>query len=185
MTESITNQMITVKEDCPAVLVPAGTPVLLPKGTEVRITQALGSSVTVSIYGNLARIAEADLPKLGEGIAEKVQAEIAIPENASVEEQCWSQLKSCYDPEIPVNIVDLGLIYEVKITDVENKLHHIAIKMTLTAPGCGIGPTLMAEIEQKIRALPSVANVTIDLVFDPPWHREMMSDDAKLKLNLF
>lgn len=183
MSKLLENTVI-VEKDCPAVLVPAGTPVLLPKGTEVRITQALGDTITVSIYGNLARIAAEDVPALGEDVHSHIQEQIAMPENATIEEQIDCLLKTCYDPEIPVDIMALGLIYKIDIQP-EDDNHNINIQMTLTAPGCGIGPTLMAEIEQKLKTLPTVKDVNVDLVFDPPWHRDMMSDDAKLKLNLF
>jgi probable FeS assembly SUF system protein SufT len=163
--------------------------VLLQKDTEVTITQALGGTYTVNIYGNLARIDSKDADALGKA----VDAAIATAdfENMSLEDLVWTQLKTCYDPEIPINIVDLGLVYECKIeccSENENgneNEYQILIKMTLTAPGCGMGPVIAADVKQKVAAIPGVKDAEVEIVFDPPWDREMMSEAAKLQLGVF
>ena len=144
------------------------------------ITQALGNSYTVYVNGNLARVAGKDGDALGMIILDEPDIN-DLP--GTLEEKIWSVLKTCFDPEIPVNVVDLGLVYECGILPVEGG-HKIEIKMTLTAAGCGMGPVLVADIEQKIRTLKEVAEIKVDLVFDPPWNRSMMSDVAKLQLGM-
>lgn len=176
--------IITLSRDVDAFLIPSGARIYLHKGTEVTITQALGNSYTVNIYGNLSRIDGRDADALGKEPIASPPTE--LPPGATLDDLVWSQLKTCYDPEIPVNIVDLGLIYECKITTKLDELGcHIAVKMTLTAPGCGMGPVLAADIKQKLLALPTVTEVHVEVVFDPPWDRSMMSDAAKLELGLF
>lgn len=185
MSETVmsTNQIILLQRDVNALLIPSGARIYLQQGTEVTITQALGGSYTVNIYGNLARIDNKDADALGK----PVQLEITEEElnNSSIEELVWTQMKTCYDPEIPVNIVDLGLIYECNVKELENQRHHVLIKMTLTAPGCGMGPTIAAEVKNKVEALPSVQEAEVDIVFDPPWNHAMMSEAAKLELGMF
>ena len=167
---------IEVTRECDAMLIPSGIKVTIQKGSLVMITQALGNSYTVYVNGNLARVAGKDGDALGMVIiAESDMSEL----NGSLEDNIWTLLRTCFDPEIPVNIVDLGLVYECNIED-----DSVTIKMTLTAPGCGMGPVLVADIEEKIRSLPEVTAVKVDLVFDPPWDRNMMSDLAKLQLGM-
>jgi len=171
---------IEVNRDCEASLIPSGVKVTLQKGSLVYITQALGNAYTVYVNGNLARVAGKD----GDALNMIILDEPDINETeGSVEDKVWSLLKTCFDPEIPVNIVDLGLVYECKIASSENG-QQVTIKMTLTAPGCGMGPVLVADIEQKIRSIHDIADVKVDLVFDPPWERSMMSDVAKLQLGM-
>ncbi len=176
------NNTRILSRDTPAILIPAGTPIVLPGGTPVIITQALGHSYTVNIHGNLARIESQDADALGEDIELPT---FELPEGDTLDEDyLYKVLSSCYDPEIPVNIVDLGLIYKIKIDHTDDK-NLVEIDMTLTAPGCGIGPVLIDEIQYKVKSIPEVDDVKIELVFDPPWNTEMMTDEAKLQLGLF
>ncbi len=143
----------------------------------------MGGSFTIYIEGNLFRSAGADADALGK---EPVLPP-AIPDNASdkdIEEVIWKQLKTCYDPEIPVNIVDLGLIYRCDVTALENGQRTVSVDMTLTAPGCGMGEILVQDAQEKIAVIPTIANVTVELVFDPPWSQDMMSDEARLQTGL-
>lgn len=165
-----------ITRDCEALLIPSGVSISIKKGTLVMITQALGNSYTVYVNGNLARVAGKDGDALGLVILDELDVNSLL---GSTEDKVWELLKTCFDPEIPVNVVDLGLVYECKIED-----NAVEIKMTLTAPGCGMGPVLVADIEQKIRAIKEVTDVKVDLVFDPPWNRSMMSDVAKLQLGM-
>ncbi len=171
---------IEVQRDCEATLIPSGASVILQKGSLVYITQALGNSYTIYVNGNLARVAGKDGDALNRIIMEDVNPSELV---GTVQEKVWELLRTCFDPEIPVNVVDLGLVYECNISSVE-KGECVSIKMTLTAPGCGMGPVLVADVEQKVRALPEVVDVKVDLVFDPPWERSMMSDVAKLQLGM-
>jgi probable FeS assembly SUF system protein SufT len=174
--------IVILRRSCEALMIPAGTRMILPAGTEVVITQALGDSYTVNIYGqgNLALINGRDADALGK----EVKTTLSLDPNSSLEEQIWAQLKTCYDPEIPVNIVDLGLIYECNLATATENQQHITIKMTLTAPGCGMGPVLANDVKQKVLALPGVADVQVEIVFDPPWDHSKMSEAAKLQLGM-
>ena len=174
------NDTIEVTRECEAMLIPSGIKVTIQKGSLVMITQALGNSYTVYVNGNLARVAGIDGDALGMVILDEPDLN-SLP--GTLEDKVWEVLKTCFDPEIPVNIVDLGLVYECKITAGE-KQQIVEIKMTLTAVGCGMGPVLVADLEQKIRSLHDVESVKVDLVFDPPWNRSMMSDVAKLQLGM-
>ncbi len=168
---------IEVLRECEARLIPTGVSVTIKKGSLVVITQALGNSYTVYVNGNLARVAGIDGDALGMVILDEPDINDF---DGTVEDKIWEVLKTCFDPEIPVNIVDLGLVYECRIE--ENG--EVKIKMTLTAPGCGMGPTLVGDIEQKIRQIHTVTDIKVDLVFDPPWDRSMMTDVAKLQLGM-
>lgn len=174
-------EVVITSRECEARLVPAGTEIMIPKGSFVTITQALGGTFTVAVNGNLARIESKDADALGKTVALE---EFETPADGSVnEEQVWEALRHCYDPELPVNIVELGLIYgcEIKTEDDENV---VAINMTLTAPGCGMGPTIVEDARSKVSQVPNVDHVEIELVFDPPWSNEMLSDEAKLELGM-
>jgi probable FeS assembly SUF system protein SufT len=169
---------------CEAVMIPAGTHVIIPEGTEVNVAQSLGGSFTVYVDGNLLRIAGKDADALGREPLEGPK----LPDNASnqdVENLIWEQMKTCYDPEIPINIVDLGLVYECKLSDLPNGKKRVEVKMTLTAPGCGMGNILAADVKEKIQSVPLVADAQVELVFDPPWSRDMMSDEAKLQTGMY
>ena len=176
-------EIIKLTRDVTAIQIPFGTPHLLPKNTEVTITYALGGSYTVATLDAIYRIANQDADALG-----KDRVDFTTTENiaAPLENRVWSILRTCYDPEIPVNIVDLGLVYGVDVTASEEAdRFNITIRMTLTAPGCGMGPIITEEAKQKVLSLSEVKEVTIEMVFDPPWDRSMMSEQAKLELGLF
>jgi len=178
-----TNEPFTIERDVAAIIIPVGEAVTLRAGTSGFITQALGGSFTVYVEGNLFRIAGADADALGK---EPVPPP-AIPENATdqdIEQVIWEQLKTCYDPEIPVNIVDLGLIYRCEVTSLPDGQRSVSVDMTLTAPGCGMGEILVQDAQEKIAVIPTVADVRVELVFDPPWNQSMMSDEARLQTGL-
>ncbi len=173
-------KMVVALEDCPARVVPAGTKVVIPKDSFVTITQDLGGNYTVVLNGNMLRVDGTDAAALGLK-SEELSFE-ASADGSINEEQVWTALKSIFDPEIPVNLVDLGLIYSV---DIAQETKQIKITMTLTAPGCGMGPVLISDIKYRVGKVPNVSDVIVDLVFDPPWTRDMMSDEAKLETGLF
>src|SRR5580700_2274468 len=174
----ITNQSVTLKRDCAAIAIPAGTKQTLPAGICVRITQAAGTSYTVSAAGALYRIDGTDADALGlSGPPDQVHA----PPTFS-EKMVWDQLKTVFDPEIPVNIADLGLIYSCVTKPLEQGGNRIEIKMSMTAPGCGMGGVLKADVEGKLSKLPGVKEVDVEIVFEPPWGPSRMSEAAKLQL---
>lgn len=178
-----TNEPVTLGRDVTAIIIPIGEAVTLREGTVGFITQALGGSFTVYVEGNLFRIAGPDADALGK----EPEPPPAIPENATdkdIEDVIWSQLKTCYDPEIPVNIVDLGLIYRCEVTQQPDGQRSVNVDMTLTAPGCGMGEILVQDAQEKIAVVPTVADVRVELVFDPPWNQGMMSDEARLQTGL-
>jgi len=176
------NQSTILKRDCPAIMIPAGTHLTIPAGTEVTITQSLGGTYTVMGSGYLARIDSKDADALGFDVAEKGSAPVA---DGPVDEKAiWDQMKMCYDPEIHVNVGDLGLIYDCKVTPLEEGGNKVDVKMTLTAPGCGMGGVIAGDVEQRIRTVPGVADVHVEVVWDPIWNQSMMSDAARLQLGL-
>ena len=183
--------MITTTRDVDAVLIPLGTPVTIPAGALVLITQELGGSYTVSVSGNLARIEGKDADALGFSDADREQKELPVEAEKEVtsgpvdEQQIWDVLRTCYDPEIPVNIVDLGLVYDVHVVETDEGGNHVDIVMTLTAPGCGMGPFIVDDVRQKALSVEHVSDVEVELVFDPAWDRSMMSDEACLQLGMF
>jgi len=173
----------TLSRDIRAIVIPAGEQVKLREGTNGFITQALGGSFTVYVEGNLFRVAGADADALGKEPVPPPE----IPENASdadIEAVIWKQLKTCYDPEIPVDIVELGLVYRCEVTSLGNGQRAVDIDMTLTAPGCGMGDILVQDAREKIAVIPTVSDVSVDLVFDPPWNQSMMSEEARLQTGL-
>jgi probable FeS assembly SUF system protein SufT len=177
------NDPIVVQREVKAVAIPAGMEVSLKIGSVGYITQALGGSFTVYIEGNLFRIAGSDADSIGKTPASAPE----VPPGASEDEFkniVWQQLKTCYDPEIPVNIVDLGLIYECDVRRNEDATRTVDIKMTLTAPGCGMGEVLVQDVRDKIQIVPTVAQANVELVFDPPWNHTMMSDEARLQTGM-
>lgn len=174
-------EVVVTQRECEARLVPAGTEIMIPKGSFVTITQSLGGTFTVAVNGNLARIEGKDADALGKTVEFE---QFETPTDGSVnDKQVWHALGQCYDPELPVNIVELGLIYDCKIITGEDK-NTVAIKMTLTAPGCGMGPTIVEDARTKVLQVPNVDEIDIELVFDPPWSNEMLSDEAKLELGM-
>ncbi len=182
-----TGNMIIVTRDVDAVLIPLGTPVMIPEGAQVQMTQELGGSYTVAVNGNLARVEGTDADALGITEAESVKKPESRPaaEGPVSEEELWNVLKTCYDPEIPVNIVDLGLVYDCHVVETDEGNNHVDVLMTLTAPGCGMGPFIVDDVRQKVLSVANVLDVHVELVFDPPWDRSMMSDEAKLQLGMF
>lgn len=173
------HQIVPLTRDCPATAIPSGSLHMLATGTPVVITQSLGGSYTVTTgYGQLMRIDAKDADALGFA---------AAPQPASAnefsEQSVWDQLKTVYDPEIPVNIVDLGLVYSCLITEA-NGFHKIDITMSMTAPGCGMGDVLRSDIERKLSFLPTVSEVRVEVVFDPPWSPRLMSEATRLQLGL-
>lgn len=176
-------EWVTTTRDCRALLVPEGTGITIPEGTRVFLTQALGDSFTVNIEGNLARIEAADADALGK-VAQDVAFENIDASGDVNEDHIWQVLKTCYDPEIPVNIVDLGLIYKCTVTQKSPGNNEVYIRMTLTAPGCGMGGVLADEVKRKVLKVPHVSDVQVDLTFDPPWSQNMLSEVARLELGL-
>ncbi|RZA36497.1 MAG: putative Fe-S cluster assembly protein SufT [Lysobacteraceae bacterium] len=180
---SRSSEPVQFERDCAAVLVPQGDSVTLPAGSFGYITQALGGSYTVFVEGNLFRIAGQDGDALGKEPAES----LSLPENASdeeVEQLVWKQLRTCFDPEIPFNIVDLGLVYEANVSHREDGQREVEVKMTLTAPGCGMGEILVDDVRNKLELIPTIAEADVELVFDPPWGRHMMSEAARLETGM-
>ncbi|MBI2993931.1 MAG: putative Fe-S cluster assembly protein SufT [Gammaproteobacteria bacterium] len=180
------NPPVSIARDCDAILIPAGTPITLRKGTPVVITQALGGNYTVNVNGNLVQLAACDADALGFEVRGTGPA-IAetVPPNGTVDESLlWDQMRTCYDPEIPINIVDLGLVYECKVTPIENGNNRVDVVMTLTAPGCGMGEYLAQDVRAKLAQVPNVSDVCVELTFDPPWNQEMMSEAARLETGM-
>ncbi|MDT0618950.1 putative Fe-S cluster assembly protein SufT [Salinisphaera sp. P385] len=174
---------VTFLRDCEAVVIPAGDTVEVPAGTHGTITQALGGSFTVYIAGNLLRIAGSEADAIGKEPPEP----IALPEGADnddVEALAWEQMRTVYDPEIPINVVDLGLIYGCEFDHGDPEHRTAKVAMTLTAPGCGMGDILLDDVKSRVRLIPTVDRVDVELVFDPPWTMEMMSDAAKLQVGM-
>lgn len=177
---------ITLSRDCPAVMIPEGSPVTLAAGTVVYVTQALGGAVTVNANGNLARIASGDVDALGMEAAALPAEHAQGNADGSVDpDLIWEQLSTCYDPEIPINIVELGLIYRCEVKTGEGGRNRVEIDLTLTAPGCGMGPFLVDDVRTKVAQVPNVSDVDIELVFDPPWNQEMMSEVARLETGMY
>ncbi len=176
-------QSVSLSRDCNAVQIPAGNTVTLPAGTEVDITQTLGGSYTVHALGGLFRIAPSDADALGL----KAEAQPAIPAvegDAVSESMVWETLRSCYDPEIPVNIVDLGLVYDMGIEDLPSGNKKVFVKMTLTAPGCGMGATIAGDAQQKILMLPGVEDASVEIVWEPLWHQSMITAEGRRILGI-
>ena len=177
------NEAIVVQRDVKAVIVPAGVEVNLKAGQSGFITQALGGSFTLYIEGNLFRIAGDDADAIGKQVTKLPQ----LPPNATeddVRELVWDQLRTCYDPEIPINVVDLGLIYSCQVAQADDGTRKVDIQMTLTAPGCGMGDVLVADVKEKLDVIPTVSASNVELVFDPPWDKSMMSEAARLQTGM-
>jgi probable FeS assembly SUF system protein SufT len=176
-------ERVELTRECEAVQIPAGTAVTLEQGTEAYITQSLGGSYTLNVpaYGGLYRIADRDADAIG-----KEPAAAAAPvagAGGDLEAQVWESLKTCYDPEIPVNIVDLGLVYDLTLTPGDEGAN-IEIKMTLTAQGCGMGGAIAADAQHKLLALPGVKEAVVDIVWDPPWNPQMISPEGRERLGM-
>ena len=182
----MTHREITLTRDCKAILIPSGEEATLTAGSPVIITQSLGGTYTVATQTGLARIAEADADALGMQIEKSEEA----PKSAGTasgevkDDEVWAQLKNVYDPEIPVNIVDLGLVYDLILGKSESGGTTVNVKMTLTAPGCGMGPTIAADARGRILTVPGVESAEVDLVWSPPWNQGMISEAGRMKLGL-
>ena len=177
-------EVIVLTRDVNIVMIPDGNQGTLSKGKEVTIHQSLGDNYTVvTEHGHMVRIAGSDADALGKEPHE-LHTLVSETDAVAVEKNCWEVMKTVYDPEIPVNIVDLGLVYECNVNSA-TKDNDVEIKMTLTAPGCGMGPVIQGDVEKGIRALPGVNSVNVEIVLDPPWGREMMSEIAQVQLGLF
>jgi len=180
---SRSSEPVRFERDCEAILVPAGDSVTLPAGSVGYITQSLGGSWTVFVEGNLMRIAGKDGDAIGKTPPEPLQ----LPEGADnqvIEQLVWQQLRTCFDPEIPVNIVELGLVYEADVMSTDDGRRRVEVKMTLTAPACGMGEILVDDVRSKLELIPTVDEADVELVFDPPWNYNMMSEAARLETGM-
>jgi probable FeS assembly SUF system protein SufT len=184
-------QAVTLKRDVSAAVIPAGTQVMLLKGEEAHITQSLGGSYTVVVNGNMFRIDGVDADALGIESTAPPTAGSPRPDGPrtpeQLEKEVWDAMRTCYDPEIPVNVVDLGLIYDCRVAllnGVANS-YQAQVKMTLTAPGCGMGPMLAQDVQNKLLSVEGVDDATVELVWDPPWNQGMMTEAARLQLGLY
>ena len=178
------NEPVVFSRDCDAVIIPSGDEVRLPEGVSGFLTQSLGGSFTVYIEGNLFRIAGIDADVIGKEPIKPPE----VPPNATEEELesvVWDQLRTCYDPEIPINVVDLGLIYNCELQPGPSPQQRVVnVEMTLTAPGCGMGDILAQDVKDKLEIIPIVVAANVELVFDPPWNQSMMSEVARLEAGL-
>lgn len=177
------NEPVVIQREVEAVMVPSGQSITLKMGLAGYITQALGGSFTIYIEGNLYRLGGEQADAIGK---EPIRAP-ELPPNATeedVRELAWQQMRSCYDPEIPINIVDLGLVYDLKVTPNDDGTRDVAVTITLTAPGCGMGDVLVADVRDKIGLIPTVREVGVNLSFDPPWNQSMMSEAARLQTGM-
>ena len=174
----------TLSRDCEAIQIPSGQKTTIPAGTQGVVTQSLGGSYTIATYQGLARVSEKDLDALG---LQKPQAEqpakSARTDGAASEDDVWNQLRQCYDPEIPVNIVDLGLVYDCRLIKKQGGTK-VEVKMTLTAPGCGMGPAIAHDAQSKILSIDGVDEADVQLVWDPPWNQNMISEAGRMKLGM-
>lgn len=180
---------VELKRDCEAVQIPVGTTLTLPAGTPVDITQTLGGVYTVHAQGGLFRIAAKDADALGinessSTLGEAVLEKPAGPSGPVDEKEVWETLRSCYDPEIPVNIVDLGLVYDMVVEPLPSGNSQVLVKMTLTAPGCGMGGVIAGDAQTKLLSLPGVDEATVEIVWDPPWHQSMITPAGRGILGL-
>jgi probable FeS assembly SUF system protein SufT len=181
------NEVASVEllRDCEAVQIPHGSTVTLPRGTPVDITQTLGGSYTVHTGGGLYRIAPKDADALGRDAAPSASSTSPSATPVDVDEkQVWDTLRTCYDPEIPVNIVDLGLVYDLNIEKLPSGFSRVHVKMTLTAPGCGMGPAIAGDAQQKIMYVDGVEDANVEVVWDPPWHQSMITAEGRRILGL-
>jgi probable FeS assembly SUF system protein SufT len=180
------NKEFTLSRDCEAILIPSGQKFSIPAGTRGVITQALGGSYTIATSYGLSRIAEKDLDVLGlqKPSAKTEQKAVAQTNGEVSEEDVWNQLRQCFDPEIPVNIVDLGLVYDCRLITKPEGGTKVEVKMTLTAPGCGMGPAIAHDAQSKILSIDGVDEADVQLVWDPPWNQNMISEAGRMKLGM-
>lgn len=171
--------------DCQATVIPAGDVINLPAGTKITITHRLGGNFTAMCEYGMFRITGKDADALGEAIPEAPATRISSGDQGPPDEaHLWNQLKTVYDPEIPVNIVDLGLVYSLIVTEAEKDQYVVDMAMTLTAPGCGMGPAIAADAKERLMDCPGVADARVQLVWDPPWTQDMISEEGKMELGL-
>ena len=178
---------VSFSRSAEAIMIPSGERVLVPEGSQATITQSLGGAYTlITDRGLMVRVSGREVEAIGKQPVEVPgAAEVEEQTKEKVEEAVWNQLKTCYDPEIPVNIVDLGLVYLCELEDAEGGGKNVKVKMTLTAPGCGMGPVLANDVKSKIESLPGVKQAEVEVVFDPVWDHSMMSEAAKLQLGMY
>ncbi len=176
---------VTFGRNADAIMIPSGERVLVPKGAQATITQSLGGAYTlITDRGLMVRVSGQEVEAIGKTPTETVDVKVEDLTPEQLEPMVWDTLKTCFDPEIPVNIVDLGLVYMCELEDVAEGGKNVKIKMTLTAPGCGMGPVLASDVKTKLEALPGVRNAEVEVVFDPGWDRSMMSEAARLQLGM-
>ena len=179
------NTEFTLNRDCQAIQIPSGQKTTIPSGTQGVITQSLGGSYTIATYQGLARVAEKDLDALGLEKPQPPETQQSARTDGEVsEEDVWNQLRQCYDPEIPVNIVDLGLVYDCRLIKKDEGGTRVEVKMTLTAPGCGMGATIAGDAQQKLLNLPGVEEAVVEIVWDPPWHQSMITEQGRKILGI-
>jgi probable FeS assembly SUF system protein SufT len=183
LEENKNMERVELIRDCEAVQIPAGTPTTLEKGVEVFITQSLGGTYTLQVpaHGGLFRVMGKDADALGRTPAQAAETALS---SGDLETMVWDQLKTCFDPEIPVNIVDLGLVYGMELTPAEDGSQKVDVKMTLTAQGCGMGATIAIDAKHKILSIPGISEANVDLVWDPPWNPQMISPEGRERLGI-
>ena len=180
----MSHEDVELRRDCEAIRIPQGTAALLPKGTRARITQALGDAYTLQLSsGGLVRVADKDADAIGKTPSNG--APVSPTASGPVTEgMVWDQLRQVYDPEIPINVVDLGLIYDLQLEPLAQGQSSVLVQMTLTAQGCGMGPTIARDAQRRIQLLPGVTRAEVRVVWDPPWHPDMMSAEGKKRLGV-
>jgi probable FeS assembly SUF system protein SufT len=185
------SDQVTFARDCEGTQIPSGLRVTIPKDTEAYVGQTLGGNVTVQIpaFGlvqvmsnNLDALLKDGVP-VAKPAASAQQAEQA--EGPADEKEVWDAMRSCYDPEIPCNIVDLGLVYDAKLTPLPSKRSRVEVKMTLTAMGCGMGPAIAAQVRDRLLTVPGVEEANVDIVWDPPWNQSMITEAGKKRLGIW
>lgn len=180
------DEQVRLSRECEAVQIPAGHTVTLPKGTVAIITQSLGGTYTLQVpsFGGLYRVTGKDGDALGKEPTEAQPSRAVAEAGSDLESEVWEQLKSCYDPEIPVNIVDLGLVYDMQVAKLPNGHNRVQVKMTLTAPGCGMGGAIAHDARMKLLDLPNIEEADVELVWDPPWSPQMISPEGRALLGM-
>lgn len=176
----------TIFRDCEGAIIPSGETITIPKGSQVVITHRLGGNFTVNWDYGLVRISGENADALGEETAVKTgkKKQTSSQEEPPKDKMIWEQLKTVFDPEIPVNIVDLGLVYSMEVKKKSPQEHHVEVKMTLTAPGCGMGPFIAEDAQNRLLELSGVDDASVEIVWDPPWHQDMISEEGKMQLGL-
>ena len=175
----------TLTREVEVTLIPQGTPMTLPEGELVTITHRLGGNFTVMTSNGMFRISGANADAIGEEVTDAAKTAEAAGANGPVDkDELWEALKTVFDPEIPVNIVDLGLVYSLECTERPQGGHKIEMQMTLTAPGCGMGPVIAEDAQMRLQAVPGVAEAQVDIVWDPPWNQDMITEEGKMVLGL-